>query len=121
MINLNEKPSTLLNVDKNYKTVKGQKRGYITGILYLHPHSAFGFNVCPNAEAAGCAEPCLNSAGLGVMQSVQAARLRKTWLFHHEREWFMHQLYRDIEALVRKAEREGFTPCVRLNGLSDLP
>ncbi len=115
-----DKPDKLLNVDKNYKTVKGQRRGYLTGILYLHPHISFGFNLCPMAEAAGCHEICLHHAGRGQMVSVQAGRLRKTWLFHNERDWFMRQLYLDIEALVRKAEREGLTPCVRLNGTSDL-
>jgi hypothetical protein len=114
------KPSNLLNVDKNAKTVKGQPKGYLTGILYLFPHKAFGFNLCPMADLAGCAEPCLNTAGRGAMPQQQAARLRKTWLFHFERDWFMAQLYRDIEALERKAEREGLLPAVRLNGTSDI-
>lgn len=117
---MDEKPSNLLNVDNNPKTVKGQKRGYLTGILYLYPYKAHGFNICPAAEIAECHEPCLNTAGRGGMSYIQASRLRKTWLFHNDRDWFMAQLYRDIEALERKAAREGLTPCVRLNGTSDI-
>jgi hypothetical protein len=117
---IEEKPATLLSVGHDVKTVKGQKRGYLTGILYLFPYKAFGFNICPNAERADCHEPCLNTAGRGRFNKTQAARLRKTWLFHNERDWFMNRLFRDIEALQRKAQREGLTPVVRLNGTSDI-
>lgn len=116
---MQEKPASLLTVSST-KTVKGENRGYLTGILYLHPYKSHGFNICPNAESAGCHEPCLNTAGRGQFNSVQTARLRKTKLFHDERDWFMTQLFRDIEALERKAHREGLIPVVRLNGTSDL-
>lgn len=114
------KPQKLLNIDKNPKTVKGQKQGYLTGILYLFPFKAFGFNICPAAAIAECDEPCLNTAGRGRFDSIQEARLRKTYLFHTERDWFMMKLFREIEALERKAQREGLLPAVRLNGTSDL-
>lgn len=117
---IEDKPSSLLTVSADSKTVKGQKRGYLTGILYLYPYKAYGFNICANAEKAECHEPCLNTAGRGQMSCVQLSRLRKTKLFHYEREWFMHQLIRDIEALIRKGQREALIPCVRLNGTSDL-
>ena len=32
-----KKSSKLLNIDNNAKTVKGQKKGYKTAILYLAP------------------------------------------------------------------------------------
>lgn len=117
---IEERPTRLLNIDRNVKTVKGRKRGYMTGILYLYPFKSWGFNICPNAERADCWEPCLNTAGRGAMTCVQQARLRKTRLFHEERDWFMAQLWRDTEALIRKAQREVMIPCIRLNGLSDL-
>ena len=117
---MEEKPSTLLSVNADAKTVKGKGVGYLTGILYLYPYKAFGFNICANAEKAGCVEPCLNTSGRGAMSCVQMSRLRKTKLFHYEREWFMRQLIRDIEALIRKAQREGLIPVVRLNGTSDI-
>ena len=40
----------LLNIDENAKTVKGQKKGYLTAILYLAPSDLSGFNVCPMAS-----------------------------------------------------------------------
>jgi hypothetical protein len=54
------------------------------------------------------------------MSSVQTARMNRTVLFFTDREWFMQQLVRDIESLVRKAARKGLTPLVRLNGTSDI-
>jgi len=117
---MEQKPATLLSVSADSKTVKGAKRGYLTGILYLYPYKAFGFNLCANAEAADCHELCLNTAGRGQMDMIQQSRLRKTWLFHFEREWFMNRLYRDCEALIRKAAREAMTPVVRLDGTSDV-
>ena len=40
-----------LTID-NAKTIKGESEGYLTGILYLAPHTlAGGPNVCPHATA----------------------------------------------------------------------
>lgn len=55
------------------------------------------------------------------MSSVQNARIRKTKEFFHKREDFFDQLKDDIRSLIKKAEREGYVPSVRLNGTSDLP
>ena len=115
-----EKPTSLLSVNADAKTVKGKAHGYLTGILYLSPSDTSGHQVCPGAKRAGCEAACLNRAGKGGMNSVQNARLRKTRLFFDEREWFMAQLTRDIESLQRKAQREGALPAVRLNGTSDI-
>ena len=49
----------LLNVDANAKTVKGQKVGYLTGVLYLAPYDVSGINVCAMSELAGCQKTCL--------------------------------------------------------------
>ena len=55
------------------------------------------------------------------MNSVQRARIAKTqWLFR-DREGFLSEIVWSVRALERKAAREGMTPCVRLNGTSDLP
>lgn len=37
---------SLLNIDANAKTVKGQSRGYMTAVLYLAPHTLSGTNLC---------------------------------------------------------------------------
>lgn len=49
----------------NQKTLKGEGRGYLTGVLHLAPFNLSGVNVCPMAELAGCYEACLNTAGRG--------------------------------------------------------
>jgi hypothetical protein len=113
-------PSSLLTVSGDSKTVKGEKFGYLTGILYLAPHKAAGFNVCAKATA-GCIAACLNTAGQGSYSTTQIARVRKTKWLRKDRAGFMLQLERNILALIRKANREGLTPVVRLNGTSDLP
>ena len=111
---------SLLAISNDSKTVKGQKYGYITGILYLAPFTLSGTNLCPMAKKANCMEACLNTAGRGVMNSVQKGRLRKATLFNNDPQSFMMQLAKDIRALIRKADREGFIPLVRLNGTSDI-
>ena len=113
--------SRLLSVDTNAKTVKGQKQGFITGILYLAPSDLSGRNVCANAKTAGCIDGCLNKAGLGgVYSSIQDARIRKTNWFFDNRQSFMLQIVKDIKALQRKALKLGLIPVVRLNGTSDI-
>ena len=105
----------------NPKTMKGQKKGYLTGVLHLLPHKYSGYgNVCPNATP-GCSSTCLAFAGRGAMTRTQTARRQKNWLFKYDRLLFMSDLYEDISALVRKAWRENLTPVVRLNGTSDIP
>ncbi len=101
---------------KNHKTLKGESRGYLTGILYLDPRMK---KVCPNATP-GCKASCLFTAGRGAFSSVQNARKRKTEWFFNDRQGFMEQLILDIHALRKKADKLGLKPCVRLNGTSDI-
>ena len=54
---------SLLTVSADSKTVKGEKLGFLTGILYLSPYNISGANLCPNAINAGCDKACLYSAG----------------------------------------------------------
>lgn len=112
---------TLLAIDSNAKTVKGQKYGVVTGIMYLSPADLSQVtNVCPMAEIAGCKAGCLNSAGRGKFNNVQAGRLRKTLYFKNDFEGFMNELVLDINKLINKADKLGATPMVRLNGTSDI-
>jgi len=104
----------------NTKTAKGEASGYLTGILHLAPGKLAGIEVCPMASA-GCLAACLNTAGRGWVDKIQQARINKTrWLFD-DRKGFMQALVWSIEATIRKAEREGMVPTIRLNGTSDLP
>lgn len=110
----------LLNIDANAKTVKGQKQGYMTAVLYLAPVDLSGWQVCPMASA-GCAAACLNTAGRGAFSATQRARIEKTQFYFRDRVAFMAQLVKEIAAFQRKAARKGLIPCVRLNGTSDIP
>lgn len=103
----------------NYKTVKGEKLGYLTGILYLAPAKISGYEVCPR-RSAGCTTACLYTAGMGAFSNVQQARIKKTKQFFEDRDNFLTQLRKDITALVRKAKKTNMTPAIRLNGTSDI-
>ena len=104
---------------QNYKTTKGEKLGYLTGILYLAPAKISGYEVCPR-RSAGCTDACLYTAGMGAFSNVQQARIAKTKMFFEDRDTFMDQLRKDIKALVKKAEKLNMIPAIRLNGTSDI-
>ena len=109
----------LLNIDANAKTVKGQKQGYMTAILYLAPANVSGYEVCP-MSTAGCRAACLYTAGRGAFSTVQQARIAKTKFFFEARATFMAQLVKEIDAFVKKARKLDLIPVVRLNGTSDI-
>lgn len=110
----------LLSVSTDAKTVKGEKQGVLTGILYLAPHTVSGYQVCPSATP-GCAAACLYTAGRAKMfNKIQQARIRKTVEFFTNRKAFLAQIVKDIEALERKADRANMVAAVRLNGTSDI-
>ena len=113
------KSKKLLNIDKNAKTVKGQKFGYKTAILYLAPSNLSGFNVCPMASN-GCKKACLNTSGHGAFSNVQLGRINKTRWFIQERDSFLNQLENEIKNHIRNCEKNNFVPCIRLNGTSDI-
>jgi len=99
------------------KTVKGERIGFLTGILYLTPDH----ELCPHARLAGCMAGCLRTAGRGAFDSVQAARDAKTAFFRGNREAFMLSFAADVWSLTRKASKLDMTPLVRPNGTSDIP
>jgi len=115
----------LLGIGNNAKTIKSDKGGeYLTAIMYLEPRNT---RICPYQDIAKCKEGCLNTAGrAGIIKrgettnNIIEARKRKTNLFLEDRPEFMRLIVKDIEALIRKADRLGVKPCVRLNGTSDI-
>ena len=113
-------PTQLFTFD-NGKTPKGEKRGYLTAIMYLAPAGLSGYPMCPFAHLAQCEEPCLNTAGRGKFDNVQKARIRKTLMFHQFPNEFNALLVSEMHRAQRKAERMGLTLVVRLNGTSDIP
>ena len=115
-------PKTLLSISSDAKTSKGEKAGYLTGILYLAPGTLAGVgNMCVHASH-GCALSCLWAAGRAAMfKAINKSRVMKTRFLHDERDAFIALLLKDVAKLVRKANRLGLTPALRLNGTSDLP
>lgn len=111
----------LFSISADTKTVKGEKLGVLTAIMYLAPHMVSGFQTCAGATP-GCAAACLYTAGRAKMfNTIQQARIRKTVEFFTQREQFMNQVVKDLEHLVRKAAKMNMTPAARPNGTSDIP
>lgn len=126
----------LLTTSGNPKTDKGAKYGFATAIMHLAPADLSGWNTCP-AATAGCKAACLNTAGHGGIakggivtydsvkqgtrtNAVQSARIARTAMLFQDRAAFMAQLIKEISAFIRKVEKAGLTPVVRLNGTSDI-
>lgn len=109
----------LLSISNDSKTSKGEKIGYLTGVMYFSPVNISGFNVCPMASA-GCKKACLYSAGRGRFNNVQTARINRTKYYFNDRAGFMLQLEKELKALIKKADKLELVPAVRLNGTSDI-
>jgi len=126
----------LLTISADPKTVKGEKRGYLTAIMYLAPYKVAGINVCPMAEVAECQHACLNTAGRGGMakanatmapygfnvpdNAVQNARINRTRLYADDRAHFIDKLKIELFKFAIRADKLGLIPAVRLNGTSDI-
>src|SRR4051812_28111922 len=95
----------------NPKIAKGLKKGFMTFILHLAPAKLSGYEVCP-MRSKGCTDACLNTAGrggmatgrgplthddvaVGVVNTIQAARIRRTKRFFEDRQGFMTDLVKD--------------------------
>lgn len=115
-----KKQPPILSIGADAKTVKGEKLGLRTAVIYLAPWKLSGHNVCACASA-GCRKLCLNTAGKGGLNSVQRARKKKTQFLYANREAFLAQLHEEIPAFMRRCRKHGVKPCIRLNGTSDLP
>jgi hypothetical protein len=110
----------ILGIDSNAKTKKGLGFDYSTAIIYLSPSKKSGKNLCPHSSN-GCETACLDTSGMGAMGNVQEARLKKTMFFLEQQDAFVAQLKKEIALFIKNAKKKGLTPCVRLNGTSDLP
>ena len=114
--------SKVLLTTNNAKTIKGEKLGYMTYILYMSPFTlnSKNINVCSHASK-GCADACLYGSGLGGMYpKVREARINKTEYFLNDRIGFLFQLKTEIEKAIKKNKGIAI-PVFRLNGTSDLP
>ncbi len=113
---------TKLLTTNNKKTIKGEKLGYLTYILFMSPFTANskGINVCSHATA-GCAASCLVGSGFGGMYTnVAEGRKNKTEYFLQNRKGFLEQLDFEIGRAIRLNAGKAIVT-IRLNGTSDLP
>lgn len=110
-----------LSVNADAKTKKGQKDNYMTGILYFASSKLAGVNVCGPTATPGCIASCLKWAGRCAFYNVTKSQVIKTLAFFFDSKRYEATIDKSIQALKRKAKREGMTPIVRLNGTSDLP
>ena len=105
----------------NAKTIKGEKIGYLTYILYMSAfkQNSLGKNVCSHASK-GCAESCLVGSGHGGMiPMVAQGRINRTEYFLRDRVGFFNQLRNEVEKAIKKHEGEAIIT-FRLNGTSDI-
>jgi len=110
--------SDLLNV-QNAKTIKGEKLGYRTHILYLASGDKSGHEVCPNRTEA-CFKYCLDNAGRGRMQSVIDGRMRKAVTYFNSPPIFNALLNKEIHRAIANKHKRDLDLCFRLDGTSDL-
>ncbi len=111
----------LTDGDNNFKTAKSNKASnYHTMIMHLAPQKESGYgNVCVSASP-GCIAACLYHAGRGAMSNVIRARVNRTKLWFRDRDSFLVILVQEVDKLVRKCDKLGKLPALRLNGTSDI-
>ncbi len=129
-------PTSLLST-VNAKTVKGEKLGYTTYIMYLSPYTqnSKGINLCSHASK-GCAKACLFGSGAARFENVQDGKRNKTEYYLADRKNFMLQLVKEITKAEKlhgaiegekQYKKNGIDVlryknfAVRLNGTSDIP
>lgn len=91
-----KRPKTLFGT-QNAKTIKGEKLGYTTFIMYMSPEkqNTVGKNLCAHASE-GCKAVCLFTAGRGAFTNVAMGRLHKTEYFLREKALFLEQVYNEV-------------------------
>ena len=116
-------PLLLVN---NHKTIKGEKKGIKTYIMYMssHKQNSKGVNLCPMASA-GCAEACLFKSGMGGLYSnVEQGRINKSEFYLNDRIGFLDYLMKEITKIVKRHKTHknyvDFIPVFRLNGTTDI-
>ena len=136
MSNVTYKKSKNLLSTNNSKTIKGEKLGYTTYIMYLAPHTqnSKGINLCSHASK-GCAKACLFGSGAARFDAVQQGKTNKTEWFLDNRVEFLSQLDKEISKIEKRHDSmvddvvyksngdvlRHKNYAIRLNGTSDLP
>ncbi len=111
------------------KAIKASGYGYLNAIHYMAPHSSAGVgNLCAHASVQ-CIALCLGThSGQAAMvkdldngtNATRESRKHKARLFMANRAAYMNEVARAIVRIVIRARRENLTPCIRLNGSTDI-
>lgn len=119
---------TIFSTD-SAKAAKASGFGYLNAIHYMAPANSAGFgNLCSHASLE-CIALCLGTySGQAAMvadlengtNSVRESRKNKARLFMKDRAAYMNEIARQIVKIIVKARKENLTPCIRLNGSTDL-
>jgi len=109
----------LLAETGNTKLDKTRTDQILIAGLSLAPAMESGTELCPS-RSEGCTSVCLFDQGRGKFSNVRQARIKKAQLFLENRRLFLSTLESELDAIERKAEKQGKIPFVRLNVLSDV-
>ena len=97
---------------------------YLTAGQSFAPSYASGYNMCSFATA--CAVVCLFGSGHGQRHMmngenhvVTQARMIRTWIYLEHPAQYKQRIFKEIRAHVKKAQRMGAIPAVRMNVISD--
>ena len=103
------------------KTMKGEKYGYTTYIMYLAPakQNSKGIDLCP-FRTKGCTKACLYTSGMGIFNNVQNARINKANFYVENRQEFLKRLFKEVGNKEKLHKKRGTKFCIRLNGTSDI-
>lgn len=111
------------------KAAKATGYGYLNAIHYMAPASTGGVgNLCSHASPE-CIALCLGTySGQAAMLTdlehgtnpTRESRKHKARLFMKERAAYLNEVARATIDVLNKAKREGLTPCIRLNGSTDI-
>ena len=108
---------TKLLSTNNAKTIKGEKLGYKSYILYMSSFkdNSKGINLCSHASK-GCSDSCLVGSGMGgIYTTVQNGRRNKAEWFLENRNEFLNTLVKEISNAI-KLNKDKAIPVFRLNG-----
>ena len=117
----------LTGVNTSAKTEHGESLPVpvFTSILYLAPAKISGFEMCPG-RTKECTGACLFTSGRAKIEiwaglsNIQRARIRRTWLYIFNTQYFMDWVTAEITAARAKHQGPGAVYAVRLNGTSDI-
>lgn len=112
------------------KAAKATGYGYLNAIHYMAPADTSGYDLCSHSTI-GCRDLCLGKySGQAAMlpldqledgtNAVRESRKLKANLFMKDRTNYLNEVARAIVSVLRKAQREELTPCIRLNGSTDI-